>query len=75
MGKEKKIHISHNYRLGDIRHNYADITKIRSKLNFEPEIGFSAGIERFVNWVNEQEINNDGYEQSIGELKLRGLFK
>jgi len=70
-----KIEISGNYRLGDIRDNYADLTKIREKLGFEPKVGFEEGIRRFVKWVNLQEISEDKYEKSINEMKEKGLYK
>ncbi|MBD3840239.1 MAG: NAD-dependent epimerase/dehydratase family protein, partial [Epsilonproteobacteria bacterium] len=50
-----KITISGNYRLGDIRGNYADLTKIKAKLGFEPKVSFEEGIRRFTSWVNSQE--------------------
>jgi len=28
-----------------------------------------------VDWVNKQEVQQDNYQQSIEELKDRGLFK
>ena len=70
-----KITISGNYRLGDIRDNYADLTKIKSKLEFEPKISFEEGIKRFTTWVNAQEIVEDKYEKSIKEMKEKGLYK
>lgn len=70
-----EIKISGNFRLGDIRHNYADLTKIKEKLNFQPEFDFTKGSTRFVEWVNKQEIQQDNYNQSIEELKAKGLFK
>ncbi|NUG13282.1 NAD-dependent epimerase/dehydratase family protein, partial [Acinetobacter seifertii] len=39
------ITISGNYRLGDIRHNYADLTKIKKYLGFEPKVSFEEGIK------------------------------
>ena len=33
------------FRAGDIRHCYADITKIRTKLGFEPKVPFEEGID------------------------------
>jgi dTDP-L-rhamnose 4-epimerase len=69
------INISGNYRLGDIRHNYADLTKIKSKLGFEPSVSFGEGIKRFCDWVNGQEIKEDKYEESIFEMKEKGLYK
>jgi len=70
-----KITISKNYRLGDIRHNYADLTKIKSKLGFEPKVSFEEGIKRFTKWVEEQEVMEDKYEKSIEEMKEKGLYK
>lgn len=70
-----KITISGNYRLGDIRDNYADLKKIKSKLGFEPKISFEEGIKRFTTWVNAQEIVEDKYEKSIEEMKEKGLYK
>lgn len=69
------ITVSGNYRLGDIRHNYADITLARRILGFEPKWSFSDGIEQFANWVNQQEIQEDKYEASLEEMKNKGLYK
>lgn len=69
------ITISGNYRLGDIRHNYADLTKIKKYLGFEPKVSFEEGIKKFTQWVNTQEIQEDRYQQSINEMKEKGLYK
>ncbi len=69
------IKISNNFRIGDIRHNYADLTKISSELGFEPKIGFRDGINRFVKWVKTQKIASDKYNESIQELKDKRLFR
>lgn len=74
-GIEVPITVSGNYRLGDIRHNYADITFARTILGFEPKWSFSQGIEQFTKWVNQQEIQEDKYEASIEEMKRKGLYK
>lgn len=72
---KSEITITGNYRLGDIRDNYADLTKIREKLGFEPKVSFEDGINKFVKWVNEQEVSEDKYTQSIEEMKEKGLYK
>jgi dTDP-L-rhamnose 4-epimerase len=74
-GKKVPVNISGNYRLGDIRHNFADLTKIKRLLGFEPTVTFKEGIANFASWVNTQEIKSDKYEQSIQEMKDKGLFK
>jgi dTDP-L-rhamnose 4-epimerase len=70
-----KISVSGKYRLGDIRHNYADLSKIRSELGFSPKFDFISGITLFVNWVKTQEVMEDKYEISIQELESKGLIK
>lgn len=75
FGVKVPVEITGNYRLGDIRHNYADLTKISSMLGFIPKIRFKEGIKQFVDWVNCQAIQSDDYETSINELKSKGLFK
>lgn len=74
-GMHVPISVSGNYRLGDIRHNFADITAARNILGFEPKWSFSDGISQFCNWVNQQEIQEDKYEASIEEMKSKGLYK
>jgi dTDP-L-rhamnose 4-epimerase len=74
-GIEVPVNISGNYRIGDIRHNFADLTKIKTKLGFEPKVSFAEGIKKFADWVNTQEILEDRYEQSLDEMKNKGLFK
>ncbi|MBK7140004.1 MAG: NAD-dependent epimerase/dehydratase family protein, partial [Bacteroidetes bacterium] len=69
------IEISGQFRIGDIRHNFADLTKVKAKLGFEPSVSFDEGIMRFVNWVKGQEIGEDNYENSLKEMKEKGLFK
>ena len=74
-GIQVPITISGNYRLGDIRHNYADITKAIQLLGFEPKISFKEGLKQFTDWVNTQEVEEDKYQQSIDEMKAKGLYK
>lgn len=74
-GIKVPVTVSGNYRLGDIRHNFADITAAKTILGFEPKWSFDAGIGEFVKWVNEQDIHEDKYEASIEEMKEKGLYK
>lgn len=69
------VTVSGNYRLGDIRHNYADITKAKDLLGFIPKWSFSEGIGEFAKWVELQQIQEDKYDQSIEEMKSKGLYK
>jgi len=69
------INVSGTYRLGDIRHNYADISKAKRLLGFVPAVDFDTGIAHFVQWVMRQPIPMSDYDKSIGELKSKGLIR
>lgn len=74
-GSNVNINVSGNYRLGDIRHNLGDLTKIRTLLGYEPKVKFTEGISNFVDWVEKQNVESDNYEASIEEMKKKGLYK
>lgn len=40
------VTVTGRFRLGDIRHNYADLTKIKTRLGFEPKVNFKEGIKK-----------------------------
>ena len=71
--------VSGQYRLGDIRHNFADISAIGQALGFSPKVSLEEGIARFVHWVKTQPIAEDGPEDGLDranrELIERGLMK
>lgn len=69
------INVTGNFRIGDIRHNIADLTKIKARLGFEPDYSFGDGINEFVRWVLDQEVSIDHYEESITQMKTKGLLK
>jgi dTDP-L-rhamnose 4-epimerase len=75
FGNDVPVQITGNYRLGDIRHNYADITKISKLLGYKPTVDFKTGLAKFVDWVNKQSQSPEYYQQSLNELKQRNLFK
>ena len=80
MLKEKynsniNLEINGKYRIGDIRHNIADLTKVKKVLGFKPKIDFKSGISKFTGWVKTQEIQEDKYDASIKKLKNKGLLK
>lgn len=75
LGRTVPTVISGQFRLGDIRHNLADLTKVRAVLGFEPGILIEEGLHRFVDWVKGEEVQVDRYEESLRELKAKGIFK
>ncbi|OEE57325.1 epimerase [Enterovibrio norvegicus] len=67
--------VSGNYRIGDIRHNFADLSKASESLGFYPKVDLATGIEKFADWVLSQDERTSDYEKSLEELKSLGLFK
>lgn len=75
LGGESTIAVSSQFRAGDIRHNVADLTKVSRVLGFSPRVSIDEGLRRFVAWVQGERIENDRYEESLSELRGKGLFK
>lgn len=75
LASSAPIEVSGHYRVGDIRHNSADLTRSRRLLGFSPRYSFTRGVREFVRWVRSQKIQPDGYEASRKELRARGLLK
>ncbi len=69
-----KPEITYQFREGDIRHCYADISKIKKKLSYSPKHKFEDGIDELVNWVKKQHAE-DRIQQAKVELEERGLTK
>jgi dTDP-L-rhamnose 4-epimerase len=72
-GKVQPV-ISGQYRLGDIRHGYADLTAIRTRLGFFPQVSLDHGLDSFVDWVKKQPVESDRLDIATQELVVRGLM-
>jgi dTDP-L-rhamnose 4-epimerase len=68
-----KPQILNQFRAGDIRHCYADLTKARRLLGFEPRIPLQEGIADLLAWVKEQTAE-DRFEQVEKELAAKALI-
>lgn len=75
LGNESQISVSGQYRAGDIRHNIADLDKVRRVLGFVPGVSVDEGLRRFVEWVRGEDVVVDRYEESLHEMREKGLFK
>jgi dTDP-L-rhamnose 4-epimerase len=64
--------VLHQFRAGDIRHCYADITKARRLLGFEPHVSLQEGMVDLLAWVQEQTAV-DRFEQVEKELSAKAL--
>jgi dTDP-L-rhamnose 4-epimerase len=64
--------VTQRYRVGDIRHCFADISKARRILGYEPAVGFEEGLEALAGWL-EGRIAHDRVGEASAELAARGL--
>lgn len=69
-----EIKITGDFRIGDIAHNKADISKAMKILDFKPTVSLDEGLEEFCKWVKGQETDNSRYEQSLSEMENAGMF-
>jgi len=64
--------VSGEFRKGDVRHCFGDISKIKS-LGWEPKVKFERGIKETIEWA-EQEKVVDKFDQADKELREKGLL-
>ena len=69
------LNVSGDFRIGDIRHNFADLSRMKKLLNYEPKVTFNQGIEDFANWVLKQPIHETQLYKSFEEMKEKGFLK
>lgn len=72
LNPQIKPRIVNQFREGDIRHCYADISKIKRRLGFEPGIRFEDGFSELIEWVSKQ-TSVDLVEKATAELQKKGL--
>jgi dTDP-L-rhamnose 4-epimerase len=69
---ELRPEVTCKYRVGDIRHCFADITRARTVLGYEPTVALEAGLAELADWLQTQEAVDRG-EEAGAELAARGL--
>lgn len=75
FASESTITVTGSFRVGDIRRNVADLTRIESALEFSPKFGFDEGLRRFLSWASNANTGGSAYEGSLEELRSRGLLQ
>jgi dTDP-L-rhamnose 4-epimerase len=62
------------YRVGDVRHCFADISKIGRVLGFKPQRRFDEGMHELISWVAAAKVPIDRSQASLAELEKRKLL-
>ena len=66
-----ELDVTKKFRAGDIRHCYADISKLRA-IGFAPSVSLEEGLRELVAWGKAMEAE-DRVEAATKELEARGL--
>lgn len=74
LGHTPDVRVTAEYRLGDIRHNVADITRLREVLGYTPQVSLRDGLRSFCDWVMTQSLPEDLLDRANAELKARKLM-
>lgn len=67
-----KPEITGKVRKLDVRHCFADITKIKRLLGWQPQISFTSGLTEVTEWSRREEAI-DKVDYALAELEKRGL--
>jgi dTDP-L-rhamnose 4-epimerase len=72
LDREIAPEITGEFRVGDIRHCFADVTLARAALGFEAQVSLEDGIAELADWLAGQTAV-DRVDQATAELARRGL--
>jgi dTDP-L-rhamnose 4-epimerase len=72
LGKQIQLEVTGEFRFGDIRHCFADISLARETLGFEPQVALADGIAELAEWLAGQTAV-DRVDEATAELARRGL--
>ncbi len=75
LGTTVQPDIREQFREGDIRHCYADISKITKRLGYQPTMRLEEGLDELVDWVKEQKALADSFENAASQLAAHGLVR
>lgn len=65
--------ILHQYRVGDIRHCFADISKLKKDFGIAPQRDFEQGMAELIDWVKIAKKPVDKAAESLSELRSSKL--
>ena len=72
-GSEVKPQITNKYRKGDVRHCFADNSKLMNSVEWEPSISLKEGMKEIIDWSkNAKAVDN--FEKATKELQDKGLI-
>lgn len=73
LKKDIESQVNGQFRINDIRHCYADISKAKRLLKWKPKVSLEQGFKELIAW-SEQEKAVDTFERAEKELKKKKLL-
>jgi dTDP-L-rhamnose 4-epimerase len=73
LASDSSINITGEFRVGDIRHCYADLRRAQEVLGFKPAVDIDTGLAAFCDWVRAQPVEIDRSGKALAELRKAGL--
>jgi dTDP-L-rhamnose 4-epimerase len=75
LGWSGGFDVVHKFRAGDIRHCFADISRIRQAIGYEPRLRFEDGVRELVAWVGQQHGIQPSSADAHLQLAAHGLVR
>ena len=72
LGRDLEPQVTGKYRVGDVRHCFADISKAAEVLGYRPEVAMDDGMSELAGWL-EGQVAIDSVDAATSELAARGL--
>lgn len=73
LGKPELVKVNKEFRKGDIRHCYADISKAKKLLGWKPKISLEVGLKELIQWSSDEKAV-DRFNTAEKELRKRGIL-
>jgi dTDP-L-rhamnose 4-epimerase len=74
VGRVVEPEVTQEFRVGDIRHCFADVALARETLGYEPAVELAAGMAELAGWL-EGQTAEDRVDDAAAELARRGLTR
>lgn len=78
LGVESRLFVSGQFRLGDIRHAQADVSRLHAALGAREFTPLKEGVKSFVEWVRNEGPSrgaNERFDHSLEEMRRAGLLR
>jgi dTDP-L-rhamnose 4-epimerase len=72
-GSSANVEITNQYRKGDIRHCFGDLTKIAKQIGWKPRVDRTEGLRELIAWSETAE-SKDTFDEAARILKQKGVI-